>query len=112
MKGTERPEAHETLAMGTGEHIRVSEFSIPDFRNRDLDSPASMRCWQPGEVEVEDRWGIGSVSSRSEGWVTHDRSEILKKSKSKQLHGSRRLHRAGRRVFSCFRHSTINLVWL
>ena len=65
------------------------------------------RYWQ-GEVEVEDRWGIGSPTSRS----SDKPSGTLEKSKSR-LHGSHRsLHRAGRRVFSCFRHSTINLVCL
>ncbi|KAG0617607.1 hypothetical protein M758_4G002000 [Ceratodon purpureus] len=107
MKELSRAEASDILE---GTEDRVSGASLEELMSRE-DSPTTsgMRCWQ-GEVEVEDRWGISSPTSRSEGGAPSDRpSGALEKSKSR-LHGSRRsLHRAGRRVFSCFRHSTISL---
>ena len=110
MKELSRAEASDILE---GTEDRVSGASLEELMSRE-DSPTTsgMRCWQ-GEVEVEDRWGISSPTSRSEGGAPSDRpSGALEKSKSR-LHGSRRsLHRAGRRVFSCFRHSTISLVCL
>lgn len=106
MKELGRPEASESLEET---EVRSSEASLGDLMSRENSpSTSGMRCWE-GEVEVEDRWGISSPTSRSEGCGP---SGILEKSKSRQ-HGSRRsLHRAGHRVFSCFRHSRINLVCL
>lgn len=97
------------------DEIRVSEVSTAELMSSSptvSSGPASVRGWA-GEMEVEDRWGIGSMSTRSEGCAPgpdHHRFDLLRQSRSRRLHGSRRsLHRAGRRFLLCFKRTTISL---
>ncbi|XP_024367078.1 uncharacterized protein [Physcomitrium patens] len=97
----------ETDVSADEAEFRTSELNLDEFTGTEPGLSTSMRCWE-GEVEVEDRWGIGSPSTRPYSRSPHDAFQNLERFKSRHR-TSRRIHRAGRRIFSCFRHSTINL---
>lgn len=100
MKELDRSEARKGSSIGTELRTELTDV--------EPDPSISMRSWG-GEVKGEDRWRIELPTTKPGAPSPYDQFDMLEKSRP-TLHGLHHLHRASRRVFSCFRHSSINLV--
>lgn len=99
MKELDRSEARKGSSIGTELRTELTDV--------EPDPSISMRSWG-GEVKGEDRWRIELPTTKPGAPSPYDQFDMLEKSRP-TLHGLHHLHRASRRVFSCFRHSSINL---
>lgn len=104
-----KPEVSERILEST--EIRTSEYSTLAAL-MGMEDSTNARCWQ-GETELGVGLGFGSSLTRQKEscFSPYAGFEILEKSRSTQL-GTPKHHRPGHGVFTCFRHSTLNLVWL
>ncbi|XP_073388908.1 uncharacterized protein [Physcomitrium patens] len=101
-----KPEVSERILEST--EIRTSEYSTLAAL-MGMEDSTNARCWQ-GETELGVGLGFGSSLTRQKEscFSPYAGFEILEKSRSTQL-GTPKHHRPGHGVFTCFRHSTLNL---